>query len=374
MNLLSKMFSSFKNNTIDVKVVNENDDFLINIMRNVTSKIPVNNFENHTKFFNNFLKDNISNLEGFSYKEDNDGKLNIYFEKGYIGYIKGQISSMNDIKGSLITKNKIETEKLLRENNLNTTKSVLFNNDSYDFAKVYVETRNYPLVLKPNSLGGGRGITVGVTAENFDDAWKFAVDACKLQNKKVEILIQDIIEGVESRFLVINHKFQSAVLRIPANVIGDGKSTILELIDTKNLERTKNPYLRKLLIKADEQTVTELKQQELSLDTVLTENEIVFLRTSSNLTQGGDNIEISHLVSDNMKRVAEQSVLAIPGLTSAGVDLLYKSFDDPSSYTLELNTSANYKMHHYPLRGKPRTPLITLLVDMKNNALNIKKN
>lgn len=96
-----------------------------------------------------------------------------------------------------------------------------------------VDTKTEPVVIKPNKLSGGRRITLDVTTENFDYAWEFAVNACKEQKRNIEILIQDKIEGVESRFLVIDEGFYSAILRIPAYVCGNGLETIDQLIDKK---------------------------------------------------------------------------------------------------------------------------------------------
>ncbi|QQD85649.1 hypothetical protein [Jeotgalicoccus sp. ATCC 8456] len=366
MNILTKFLS--KNNK-KIKTKHSDENFLNIIIRDITTSMQLNEYPNVTQTNNNIFKSTIQSLDQFSYIENKDGKLNIFYGSHNIGYIKGQISSLNEREGILITRNKFETENLLRKNRINTTKSILFKSDAYEFAKVFVETKGYPLVLKPNSLSGGRGVTIGVTSENFEEAWKFATDACLDQDKDVEIIIQDFVDGIESRFLVINNNFYSAVLRIPAHIIGNGKSTIKELIENKNLLRSKNPYLRKLLIKIDNQTIKFLESQNLSCDSVLENNKIIFLKTSSNLTQGGDNIEISTLVSDKMKVIAEQSVQAIPGINSAGVDILYNSFEDQEPIVLEINTSANYKMHQFPLRGIPKSPVYKLLFSMKHRYI-----
>lgn len=78
-------------------------------------------------------------------------------------------------------------------------------------------------------------------------------------------------------------------------------------------------------IQKNEQTTIILEKQGLNYKSVIPENEIIFLRHSSNLTQGGENIEISNLVSDHLKETAVKSVSANPGLKCADVDLLYTS-------------------------------------------------
>ena len=46
-----------------------------------------------------------------------------------------------------------------------------------------------------------------------------------------EILIEEFIKGKEYRFLVINDEVCGILHRVPANVVGDGKSTIRELVE-----------------------------------------------------------------------------------------------------------------------------------------------
>lgn len=363
-NIFSKFISSLVlSKSLDEKL--DKEDFLLHILKNIVSEMKENHFENGHAGTLKITKEYLSNTEGYSFEEVKHSKLDIYYKGKFIGSIKGQNPSTNDSSALIISKDKIQTEKLLSAQNILTTKSILFDKDSYDFAKVYIESKNELMVVKPNALSGGRGISLDVTNENFDSAWKFAMDACIEQKKEVEILIQKYVEGVESRFLVIDNKFESAILRVPANVIGDGVHTIDELINIKNKDRFKNPYLKRLLIKKDDCTNLILLSQGKDLNTVTKYGEVSFIRRSSNLTQGGDNIEISHLVSEHMKRLSEESVRAIPGLNTAGVDILYKSFKDEEPLVLEINPAANLRMHHYPWKGEPKTPVYTLIESMR---------
>lgn len=365
-NVYTKIINFFKLKT--GKVHNETNldgDFLNYIMKHTVTEMPVNDYSTEIKSPSNIILSNINRLDGYSYVKEKTGRVNIFYNQIKIGYINGQISSLNSVAGINITKDKIKTEKYLKKNNITTTKSVLFKEDAYDFAKVFVEHRNEPLVLKPNNLSGGRGVSINVGISNFDNTWKLAVQACKEQKKEVNILLQNKIEGIESRFLVINNKFYSAILRIPANVIGDGINTIEELINIKNINREKNPYLKRLLIKKDDQTIIVLEAAGKSLKSIPEKNEVIFLRLSSNLTQGGDNVEISHLVNDKMIEIAEESVRAIPGLLCAGVDILFTSFEDSNPHVLEINPSANFRMHHYPWKGVQKNPTETLITSMK---------
>src|SRR5699024_8580087 len=128
--------------------------------------------------------------------------------------------------------------------------------------------------------------------------------------------------------------------------------------------REDNPYLKRLPIKITDIVKYYLEQQNKTSDTVPDKDEIVFLHKSSNITQGGENYEISHLVGEDMIRTAEEAMQAVPGFYTGGVDLMYQSFDDKEPLVLELNPGANLRMHHYPWKGLPKKPINDLIDSM----------
>src|SRR5699024_8797948 len=260
-----------------------------------------------------------------------------------------------------IAHNKIDTEKYLKQASIVTTQSIVFDEDQYNEAEDFIRNNPGDYVFKPFNLNGGRGISINVTIDSFDQAWNVAKIACDERKKEFKLIIQKYIKGIESRFLVIEGKFNSAILRSPANVVGNGINTINELIEMKNKQRELNPHLRVLPIKIDERILVNLLNQEKSLDSVLEKNEILYLHKSSNISLGGDSYEISDLINEDMIKVAEQAVNAIPGLRTAGVDMIYSSFEDKNPTVLELNPDANLRMHHYPFKGEPKEPVFDLI-------------
>lgn len=319
-----------------------NNNFLIDMLKNISSSMTLNEYSKGYPGTLQIAQAYLEKTEGFSYSYENIYTLNMYYNNSSIGSIKGQTPSTNNKKSINISNNKYQTELVLKENNIRTTNSQLFNEELFAQAYSLVSISDKNFVIKPNSLSGGRGITLNVNKGNFESAWTLAVNACKEAKKNIDILVQEQLEGVESRFIVIEGKFESAMLRVPANVTGDGVHSIDELIDIKNSHRNKNPHLKRLPIKKDHQTLSILKEQNMNLKSIPLLDEIIFLRLSSNVSQGGDNYEISHLVSDYMKKLSESAVSAIPGLNTAGVDILYKSFVDQFPIVLEVNPAANW--------------------------------
>jgi D-alanine-D-alanine ligase and related ATP-grasp enzymes len=98
-----------------------------------------------------------------------------------------------------------------------------------DDLKAAVDKIKFPIVLKPINGNHGRGATT-----NIQD-WDSAVLAFNIAKKHSRAIIcEKFITGFDFRVLVINYKFVAAAKRTPACVVGDGKSTIQELIDTVN--------------------------------------------------------------------------------------------------------------------------------------------
>ncbi|NNK81301.1 MAG: ATP-grasp domain-containing protein, partial [Flavobacteriales bacterium] len=128
-----------------------------------------------------------------------------------------------------------------------------------------IERIGYPVVVKPIDGNHGRGITTDV--QNWEDACA-ALAAAKEVSRSV--IIEKFIEGDDYRLLVINHKLVAAAKRTAAHVIGDGKSTVQQLIDQTNADPRRGYGHEKVLtlIKVNQMTLDILEDQGLSLESV----------------------------------------------------------------------------------------------------------
>ncbi|WP_347454576.1 sugar-transfer associated ATP-grasp domain-containing protein [Acinetobacter sp. ANC 7454] len=267
---------------------------------------------------------------------------NFYFKKDgkYIGSVSNMISSLISSTSIHIAKNKKLTNKILSNAGLPVPKQKSFNGDQLDEARSYII--NYPgkVVVKPLDAKGGEGISVNVDkSSNLDEILNYATHATLSKNKT--ILIEEMLDGIDIRVVVINGKFKCAASRIPSHVIGNGTHTINELIQQKNQLRRKMPYHKLHLIK--ESADNRIPQI----------NEIVWLNEITNIAQGGEAMDLTDYLSHDIKVICEKAVKAIPGLKLAGVDLLANSLTDPSQVKiLELNTYCNLTFNQYPYYGK----------------------
>lgn len=342
-----------------------------NILKKIMSdhliNLEVNKFENGMNGTLKLAEEYVNTLSECTSERLSSSEINFYYKNKLFGNMSGQIPSTSDKKGVRLCKDKMKTETLLTEHNIITTNSILLGENDYDKGLQVVKNGKEPLVLKPLNMYGGRGITLNVDKENFKFAWDYAKKEYETTTKEFKVLIQPLLSGVETRMLVVENKFNSAMLRVPANIVGDGIHTIEELISKKNETRLLNPHLKRLPIKITEVVKCNLKQIGKDLKTVLKKEEIVFVHNSSNISLGGDSYEISHLVGDSLKKLAENTIKVIPGISTAGVDIMFESFEDDYAKVLEVNPGANLRMHHYPLKGEPKAPVNDLIDQMLKN-------
>lgn len=205
-----------------------------------------------------------------------------------------------------------------------------------------------PVVIKPVSGVKGRGVTVGAESETEIEV---ACDRAGISQRS--IMVEEMVTGTEYRVMVLGEKPIGALYKDPANVVGDGVSTIKQLIKNKNVERRKNPNLSKYLIKAGQYVVSNLAKQGLNLESIPQENRKIYLRKEANLSTGGDSIDAFDQLPDSVLEVCVQAVKAIPGLELGGVDIFYDQEKNCCS-VIEVNCNPGCGGHLYPAKGKSR--------------------
>ena len=120
--------------------------------------------------------------------------------------------------------------------------------------------------------------------------WKDAAEGLKAaQVYSRAVIVEQFIEGFDFRLLVVNGKLIAAAKRTPAAVVGDGKSTIQQLIAKVNEDPRRGIGHEKVLtsIKADKHTLDILKGRQLTLKSVLPAGETLYLKSTANISTGG---------------------------------------------------------------------------------------
>lgn len=211
----------------------------------------------------------------------------------------------------------------------------------------YANRIGYPVVLKPVSGSLGKGVITNIKdSESLLDNYNYLTEEMKKNN----IILESHVVGDDYRVFVIGEKASAVVKRVPANVVGDGESTIKELIKNKNLIRKENPFLSKGLIKIDREVLWYIDYAGFSVDSILGDGEFLQLRGKANASAGGDVIDVTASISDDVKKLAISAIHSIPGLFQGGVDVLYDEASGACN-VIEINSRAQIGVNMYPTDG-----------------------
>lgn len=215
----------------------------------------------------------------------------------------------------------------------------------------------YPVAVKPVAGHKGIGVTAEVqNAEELEFAFDRAVDAIP-ENQAIEVIVEKSISGVDFRVLCVNGRFVAATERRPASVVGDGHSTIAQLIERENRkpERTDSATSPLGKIQSDESMARYLEEQGLSTDSVIEKGRTVYLRKVANLSAGGLSIDATRTVHpDNI--ILAQDIAQHFKLTCLGIDViaqsLAKSWKSGNFGIIEINAAPGISMHLRPAVGE----------------------
>ena len=278
-----------------------------------------------------------------------------------IEYVKQATKTSKDNYASvLMMENKVVTKNILSENNINVPSGVQVTSleEGKNSAKDFIGKE---IVIKPKSTNFGSGVSILKDGSNEEDI----IDALKMAFKHdTTVLIEEFITGKEYRFLVVGDEVVGILHRVPANVLGNGKDTIEELVKIKNQSSIRGKGYKTPLekIELDENVKLFLKQRGLDINYVPAENQIVYLRENSNISTGGDSIDYTDEIPKRFCDIAIEASKAL-GANICGVDMIIEDHkDENSNYgIIELNFNPAIHIHSYPYKGKERNIAESLL-------------
>lgn len=213
------------------------------------------------------------------------------------------------------------------------------------------------VAVKAHSLSLGAGVYLHVNREGFLRAFNDSVAIQERRGHDPLVVVQEMVNGFEMRATVIEGELDSVMVRIPAYVTGNGRSTIDELIDLKNEEREECGFFRGKPIRRNRNLQRYVSAHALDLQSIPDDGQLVLLSSVSNSSHGGETALVTELVSDEIKEVAMLAAAAIPGVTTAGVDVMADSLTSKHPVVLELNTFPFAHLAMYPSFGDGGEPL-----------------
>ena len=266
--------------------------------------------------------------------------------------IQATVTSQTSNIGVDIACDKEETKLLLEQAEVPIPKGDIIRTErGLEEAAEYV---GFPLVIKPVNGNHGRGITTNINS--MDEAliaFKEAKEISRL------VIVEKYITGEDYRLLVIDNKLVAAAKRTPAHVIGDGKSTIQQLVDEVNKDERRGYGHEKVLteISINSLTIELLKENGMTPETIVPKGEFFKLKSTANLSTGGTAEDVTDLIHPYNIFMAER-ISKIIGLDICGIDImahdLTKPLNESGGAVLEVNAGPGFRMHIQPTDGLPR--------------------
>ena len=222
----------------------------------------------------------------------------------------------------------------------------------------------YPIVIKPLDGNHGKGASINVVT--WEDAVEGLAHAKKYSRR---VIVEKFITGFDFRVLVIDNKMVAAAKRVPAHVVGDGSHSIQALIDITNQDPRRGYGHENVLteITVDRDTTDLLEKLGYTLETVPKKDEIVYLKSTANLSTGGTSVDVTDMMHPENIFLAER-ISRVIGLDVCGIDIMAENLTQPlkenGGVILEVNAAPGFRMHLAPSEGLPRNvaaPVIDML-------------
>jgi len=221
-----------------------------------------------------------------------------------------------------------------------------------EMAKAFLKRRGGPIVLKPIDAAHGHGVTTNVRTDAEAET-AFHVAMSENRSKKWGgVLAQIQHYGDDYRLIIVGSKVVAVTKRVPANVTGDGRHNISELIDIANTDPRRGE--RCCMSKISLYEASSFLGGDEKLLRVPAADEYVPLGSKGNLSLGGEGHDYTDKIHPNVARECVRVAQKI-GVGLCGLDVLSRDITKPDNWTiLELNSSPGIRMHHFPSVGSPR--------------------
>lgn len=220
------------------------------------------------------------------------------------------------------------------------------------------------VVTKPYNGNHGRGITINISSE---DEIREGFAAAREHSRSV--IVETYLAGDDHRLLVVNGELVAATKRTPGHVVGDGEHDIAWLVDEVNKDPRRGVGHEKVLTRLELDREADLMLERVGHNhfSVPKAGEVVFLRSTANLSTGGTATDVTDVIHPDNRAMAERAVRAI-GLDVGGVDFLSRniaeSYKSIGGGICEVNAAPGFRMHVAPSEGTPRDaagPVIDML-------------
>ncbi|HEX7047507.1 MAG TPA: N-acetylglutaminylglutamine synthetase [Gammaproteobacteria bacterium] len=231
--------------------------------------------------------------------------------------------------------NKLVTSRLLAASGLKVAAQMKAGTDKEN--REFLE-RHHEIVVKPVRGEQGRGVSVGIR-----DAREMRAAIEQARRFADEVVLEQFVEGLDLRLVVIDCKLVAAAIRKPPEVIGTGRHTVRELIGKQSRRRAAATH-GESHVPMDDETQRFVARAGYGLDDVLPEGETLLVRKAANLHTGGTIHDVTAKISDTYRQAAERAARTLD-IPVVGLDFLVPSIDSDEYVILEANERPGLANH-----------------------------
>jgi len=209
--------------------------------------------------------------------------------------------------------------------------------DDEDRTRAFVEGHD-AVVVKPARGEQGKGVAVGL--RTWDEVQTAIDTARKICN---EVIVEECVQGSDLRIIVIDYRVVAAAIRKPAAVVGNGRSTVRELIEHQSRRRAAATG-GESTIPLDAETERCVVEAGFSLDDVPPEEKYIVVRKTANLHTGGTIHDVTGILHRTLIDAAVHAARAIE-IPVTGIDFIVKAPTEPDYWFIEANERPGLANH-----------------------------
>ena len=281
----------------------------------------------------------------------------IIYKNGVVRSVRMYSLDLNHIASSDIAKDKDYAKFFMKSRGYRVAEWQTFFSDTWakaiksnrtiSLAPKYAGKLGYPVIVKPNSLSQGSGVSL------VSNKKELVITLKEIFKSDRVAIVERYLPGRDYRVVVLDGEIISAYERTPLSVTGDGKDTILKLLKKKQkLFEKQNRDTR--INFADPRIKIKLRKQGLVARTVLAIGQKIFLLDNANLSTGGDALDVTDTIHKSFKKISINLTRDM-GLRIAGVDIMVQKGDITEDaqrclyYIIEINAAPG--LDHYVTTG-----------------------